>query len=315
MPLQGSGTITMAQINAEFGRGNNLNSYRGTTYYTSSAGPFTFPSGLISFSNFYGTQLAAPFGTFNPDGSTDSGSPVVLQDLDPDADAAAAVGISCTQSVQWNWARTSGATSGWNVTVANGSSATSITFAVGGGLYVPRSVSFSCNANAGAGTRYWTIQLTATAQDPGGGPCPTCCFTPDTLITMADGSLKPIVDIQVGDLILCQDAATGVNVITTVTGVITRVERAMYQFQFANGTVLNASEDHPLFTLGKGWASVGGFGEYKDLGTVQTIAVGDHVVGLDGASTEILSIEQIDFPGTVYTLGNSRFYANGVLVY
>lgn len=132
---------------------------------------------------------------------------------------------------------------------------------------------------------------------------------------MADGSLKPIVDIQVGDLILCQDAATGVNVITTVTGVITRVERAMYQFQFANGTVLNASEDHPLFTLGKGWASVGGFGEYKDLGTVQTIAVGDHVVGLDGASTEILSIEQIDFPGTVYTLGNSRFYANGVLVY
>lgn len=50
----------MSQINAEFGRGNNLNAYRGTTYYTSSAGPFTFPSGAISFSNFYGTQLAAP---------------------------------------------------------------------------------------------------------------------------------------------------------------------------------------------------------------------------------------------------------------
>lgn len=50
----------MAQINAEFGRGNNLNAYRGTTYYTSSGGPFTFSSGAISFSNFYGTQVNAP---------------------------------------------------------------------------------------------------------------------------------------------------------------------------------------------------------------------------------------------------------------
>jgi len=50
----------MSAINTEFGRGNNLNSYRGTTYYTSSGGPFTFPSGAISFNNFYGTQATSP---------------------------------------------------------------------------------------------------------------------------------------------------------------------------------------------------------------------------------------------------------------
>lgn len=54
----------MAQINAEFGRGNNLNSYRGTTYYTSGGGPFTFPSGAISFSNFYGTTPTSPSFSF-----------------------------------------------------------------------------------------------------------------------------------------------------------------------------------------------------------------------------------------------------------
>lgn len=60
MPLPSSGAISLNQINTEFGRGLNLNAYRGTQYYTASAGPFTFPSGAIAFSDFYGTQLVSP---------------------------------------------------------------------------------------------------------------------------------------------------------------------------------------------------------------------------------------------------------------
>jgi len=60
MPLPSSGALSMSAINTEFSRGTNLNAYRGTVYYTSSAGPFNFPSGTISINNFYGTQLAAP---------------------------------------------------------------------------------------------------------------------------------------------------------------------------------------------------------------------------------------------------------------
>jgi hypothetical protein len=54
----------MAQINAEFGRGNDLNSYRGTQWYTAAGGSGTFPAGAISFSDFYGKQLASPTFSF-----------------------------------------------------------------------------------------------------------------------------------------------------------------------------------------------------------------------------------------------------------
>ena len=61
--LPSSGAISINDINTLYARGNNLNAYRGTTYYTSSSGPFTFPSGAIAMSNFYGTGPQANRGT------------------------------------------------------------------------------------------------------------------------------------------------------------------------------------------------------------------------------------------------------------
>lgn len=63
--LPGSGALSISAINSVFGRGNNLNSYRGTTYYTSSSGPFTFSSGAISMSSFYGTGPSANTFSFS----------------------------------------------------------------------------------------------------------------------------------------------------------------------------------------------------------------------------------------------------------
>ena len=64
MTLPTSGPLSISQINAQFGRGNNLNAYRGTQYFTATAGPFTFPSGTIGISNFYGTTNVAPTPTY-----------------------------------------------------------------------------------------------------------------------------------------------------------------------------------------------------------------------------------------------------------
>lgn len=305
MPLQSSGAISISQINSEFGRGNNLNSYRGTTWYTAAGGSGTFSSGAISMSEFYSKQATSPSGSFDPDGSTSSSSRTLVDDYGEQSSAS--VTITCTQSATWTYSRVTGTLGSANVT--SGSSATSITFTLGLGANF-RYSTWNLDGTSGSTTRYWLIELTTDQ-----GDCPLCCFTPDTLITMADGSFKPIGEIQAGDMILTRDEATGINILTNVSNVITRVDRQMYEIKFANDTSLRASEDHPLYVVGKGWAAIAVQEEYKDLDKVHQLSLGDTVVCADGTLTTVVGIEPIDFLGTVYTLGNSRFYANGILVY
>lgn len=152
-------------------------------------------------------------------------------------------------------------------------------------------------------TQTWTADFTEG--------CPMCCFTPDTLITMADNSKMPIVEVQAGDLIKVHDG------VERVSEIITRTNRVMYLIRFANGKLLEASEDHPLYVDGKGYAAVNPDPniEYKDLGVAKHLLVGDKVLDENGKLNRITDISVIHYPETVYTFGNSKFYANGMLVY
>ena len=63
--LPSSGSLAMSTINSVFdGRGNNLNAYRGTTWYTAAGGSGTFSSGAISFNDFY-NKGPSPARTFS----------------------------------------------------------------------------------------------------------------------------------------------------------------------------------------------------------------------------------------------------------
>lgn len=120
---------------------------------------------------------------------------------------------------------------------------------------------------------------------------------------------KRIADLKVGDMIMTDHGPE------PITEIITRENRVMYRVTFADGRELKLSEDHPLHVEGKGYASMNNEWDYKDLGRAELLEVGDRVTNQDGTATEIVSIEDLNYPETVYTFGNSGFYANGFLVY
>ncbi len=138
--------------------------------------------------------------------------------------------------------------------------------------------------------------------------CPLCCFTPDTLVSMARGIQVPIGSVRVGDMILTVDGSE------EVTEVITRTNRPMVRITFSDGRFVDASEDHPFDVKGEP-KSLNHFGtEYKDLGLPAQLRIGDQVT-TDVGTVTIRKIERLEYPDTVYTFANSKFFANGMLVY
>lgn len=150
--------------------------------------------------------------------------------------------------------------------------------------------------------------------------CPTCCFTPDTMITMAWGGVLPIKDVRVGDEIVVYNPNSGTFETEKVEGIITRVNRVMYKVHFDDGTYLHMSDDHPLHIPEKGPAAIAPTTVYKDLGdTVHKLRVGDFVTHINGdwnaSAPGITKIEYTEYQDTVYTFVNKFFIANGKVSY
>lgn len=159
-------------------------------------------------------------------------------------------------------------------------------------------------------TATWSAQVTFN-------PCPTCCFTADTMITMADGSYRRIADVREGDKVLTPSEDGLSYGEMEVTEVIVRLNRPMHRIHISNGVILEASEDHPLYVEGKGWSSVNPDPrtDYKDIGLPDTLEIGDRVCDEHGYTHSIVNIEPLEYTEAVFTFKESQFFANGILVY
>ena len=314
---------TLSSVKSVFGGLNNLLSYvRGGSYVQNLPGAYpsigtSAPLTLSSFAgrmkpttdidtvlsvtdySFGGTAYAAVSFLANgvyQEGATDRSWLLQGSSADYDIYLAKTAGTTPAGSSVNTWLNLA-TTRSWSLTKS-----TAGTITCTGTLYVRMTQSPQTTLNTSS------FFLSAEKQND---PCPTCCFTPDTLISMGDGTTRAIVAVMVGDWIMVRGGTK------QVTEVITRTNRVMYQIQFADGRILNASEDHPLYVVDKGYAAInpGVGGDYKDLGIPDQLYVGDLVLDSDGRENQIVDIIDLDYPETVYTFAESEFYANGMLVY
>lgn len=157
----------------------------------------------------------------------------------------------------------------------------------------------------------------------GGGGGGGCCFTGNTLITMADNTTKQIDQLQVGDQVLSYNFDTGAHESNYVSEVIVRSNRYTHRYILSNGTNVEATNDHPLYVIGKGYSSLNPEMTkqgYTQIGDVALIEVGDNLMDINGNPVQILEIKAINYPYELYTFNNTNktspnFYANNILTY
>lgn len=193
MTLQASGAISISQINAEFGRGNNLNAYRGTTWYTDAGGSGTFSSGAISMSEFYGKRASPAFTVAYSSGFYNS---LVLEDV--------FYGGAAGAGIRWN---------------ANG---TMDQFHYSNG-YTSLGTTWGNPSTSGIGSNYW-IRFTRTAT---AGPGATTASTASTGWLQLNTGREIVIQknpyatvMNATYTIEISSSSSGSPVLTTRTGIV-----------------------------------------------------------------------------------------------
>lgn len=127
-----------------------------------------------------------------------------------------------------------------------------------------------------ANKRYWAYE----------GDYDTCCFDPETLITIdLDGNTKMIKDFEVGDTLVVVNVETNEKLICTVIKDASEHPNT-YDFTeltMEDGTTLRFNSYHPVYTT-DGYKSVIGYNNYPIL------KEGDYLVNFDGNPVKITKL-------------------------
>jgi hypothetical protein len=150
---------------------------------------------------------------------------------------------------------------------------------------------------------------TFTQYGGGGG----ACFIAGTEVLLADGSMRVIEEIKVGDRV-----RTGAHKsqVATVAEVLSRDVTHTFDIEFAASGVIpvstaalpsrvRASAEHLFWVDGEGWVAA------------RNLKAGQWLLTPEDLRVQIRGVTRVDEPARVYTFGNrgdNAFYANGILV-
>jgi hypothetical protein len=87
------------------------------------------------------------------------------------------------------------------------------------------------------------------------------CFTPDSIVTMYDGSKKEIRNVKVGDIIIDHENNPQ-KVIDTLNY---DIDEDILEIEFEDGRVVSCTSDHEFYTENRGWVKACCLNEDDDI--------------------------------------------------
>lgn len=133
------------------------------------------------------------------------------------------------------------------------------------------------------------------------------CFIAGTEITLADGDVKNIENVVIGEEVLTYNEESGKQESGVVGDLKQHEVTSVIRLTLDNEKITITTQEHPFFVEGKGWVKAG---ELQPLDVCKKV---------DGSESLISTVEVLEETHTVYNLlsvsENHNFYANGILVH
>jgi len=158
-------------------------------------------------------------------------------------------------------------------------------------------------------TPYKMTEFYGKEKTTGGGEA---CFVVGTLITMYDGTYKPIEEIEIGDMVFT------FNGNEEVLEIVSPTHDGILEYTFSDGTKTKNTSDHPYYVIDKGWCSnVPTITKERYGIEINEFVCGDICVNDSDEQLELVKIEEIEGELKTYTFAvNSKtYYANKILVH
>lgn len=132
------------------------------------------------------------------------------------------------------------------------------------------------------------------------------CFVAGTKITLSDGSIKNIEDVEVSESVMTYNEESKINEEGTVGDLKQHEVSSVIRLTLDNENIIVTTAEHPFFVEGN-WIKAS---ELQPL---------DVCLKVDGSESIISTVEVLDEAHTVYNLlsvsDNHNFYANDILVH
>jgi hypothetical protein len=181
---------------------------------------------------------------------------------------------------------------------------------------IMKAVDFSATTNAYNHLQYTIAVAAATCPCNCNAYCSSnSCFIAGSLVTMANGSDKPIEQVAVGDVVYSYDVPNK-EFGTGVVHAVQDQENRNYSLTLSDETKIGMTGNHPIFTT-HGWAAIEP--QNCTLPGATQLSVGDSVMRIDSTYLTVSSIVPSEELVSTYTLVDvenfDTFFVNNILVH